>query len=184
MDRAEILRYMRTASSIDDEGVLALVDTAVELVEKNAAPKTLYRIFDCEVDGDTVKIGGFEFVSTRLADNLRGCKRAVVFGATLGTQCDRMITTATATDVALAMAIQATAACKIEEVCDALEQQIVQQHGVSLRQRYSPGYFDLDISEQKKLFALIDLTKRIGITLTDTFEMLPTKSVTAIIGID
>ena len=108
----------------------------------------------------------------------------VVFGATLGTECDRQIKIATATDVALAMALQATSADKIEEVCDNLEQEIISEHGVSLRQRYSPGYFDLDIKEQKKFFSLLELQKRIGLTLTDTYEMLPTKSVTAFIGID
>ena len=175
---------MRTSASIDDEGVLALADKAAEAVENGASPKTLYRIFDCTQNGDVVTIGGVEFRSSRLADNLRGCKSAVVFGATLGTECDRMINAAAATDVALAMAIQAAAACKIEEVCDELEKQIIAEHGVTLRSRYSPGYFDLDISEQKKVFAMLELTKRIGITLTDTFEMLPTKSVTAIIGIN
>ena len=182
MDRAEILRYMRTNSRIADENVLALADRAAEIVESEATPKTLYRIFDCEVSGNVTRLGGFEFESSHLADNLRGCDRAVVFGATLGVQCDRLITSAATTDVALAMALQAAAACKIEEVCDDLEEQIKKEHGVTLRPRYSPGYFDLDISEQKKIFELIELTKRIGITLTDTYEMLPTKSVTAIIG--
>ena len=184
MDRAEILRYMRTNSQITDEGVLALADRAAEIIEKEAAPKTLCRIFDCEISGDLCTIGGADFRSAHLADNLRGCTRAVVFGATLGTACDRVIHQAATTDVALAMALQAAAACKIEEVCDALEEQIKSSEGVTLRQRYSPGYFDLDISEQKKIFELIEITKRIGITLTDTFEMIPTKSVTAIIGIE
>ena len=184
MNKAEILRYMRTSGNTDDPRVLELADRAAELVENEAAPKTLYRIFDCEISGDKVNIGGEIFTSSRLASTLQGCGRAVIFGATLGVQCDRLIQSAAATDVALAMALQAAGACKIEEVCDELEQQIIAQHGVKLRPRYSPGYFDLDISEQKKIFDLIELTKRIGITLTDTYEMLPTKSVTAIIGVE
>ena len=36
----------------------------------------------------------------------------------------------------------------------------------------------------KKVFSLLELTKRIGLMLTDTCEMVPTKSVTAFIGID
>ncbi len=184
MDRAEILRYMRTSSKITDEKVLSLADKAAEIVENSTEPKTIYRVFDCDVSKNEVVIGTEKFISSHLADNLRGCKRAVVFGATLGTACDRIINKAVATDVALAIALQAAAACRIEEVCDELEKQIIRELGVSLRQRYSPGYFDLDISEQKKVFELVEITKRIGITLTDTFEMLPTKSVTAIIGIE
>lgn len=175
---------MRTAGGTDDEKILALADRAVDLIENSVRPKSLYRVFDCTVSGATVKLGGREFVSKRLAENLGGCKRAVLFGATLGTEADRLIKQATATDIALAMALQAAAAAKIEEVCDELENEIKTACGVRLRSRFSAGYYDLDISEQTKIFSILELTKRIGLTLTKSFEMLPTKSVTAFIGID
>jgi hypothetical protein len=184
MDKAEILRYMRTNSKTQDEKILALVDDAMTTIESNVHPKSLYRIFDCKVTDDELIIDSYHFKSKRLADTIKGCNRVVLFGATLGTECDRLIKIATATDMAKAMALQATSASKIEEVCDSLEDSIKKEHGVTLRMRYSPGYFDLDISEQKKIFELLELTKRIGLTLTDTCEMVPFKSVTAIIGID
>lgn len=184
MNKAEILRYMRTNSKTEDEKILALVDSAIDIIEKSVKPKTLYRIFDCEVTENELIIGSMVFKSKRLAENLKGCKRVVVFGATLGTECDRLIKVYSATDIAMAMALQCTAASKIEEVCDSLEESIKAELGVSLRQRYSPGYFDLDITEQEKFFSLLELTKRIGLTLTNTMEMLPTKSVTAFIGIE
>lgn len=184
MNKAEILRYMRTNSKTNDKRILELADRAAQQIESNVTPKTLYRIFDCRVSTDELIIGDICFHSRRLAENLRGCARVVVFGATLGVECDRLIKTASTTDIALAAALQAAAASKIEEVCDGLESQICREHNITLRQRYSPGYFDLDITEQKKLFSLVELTKRIGLTLTDTMEMLPTKSVTAFIGIN
>ncbi len=184
MNKEEILRYMRTNSHTENEQILALVDEAMVEIEKNVAPKTLYRIFDCTVTEDELVIGEYHFKSKRLADNLKGCHRVVLFGATLGTVCDRIIKIALATDTAKAVALQAAAASKIEEVCDSLEDSIKLAHHVSLRRRYSPGYFDLDITEQKKFFELIEITKRIGLTLTDTCEMVPAKSVTAFIGID
>lgn len=184
MNKAEILRYMRTNSKTTDEKILALVDKVMDTIEQTAVPKTLYRIFDCTVTDDCLIIGDFRFESTRLAQNLKGCSRVVVFGATLGVAVDRVIKVSASTDIADAMALQAAAASKIEEVCDGLEEQIKAEHSVSLRQRYSPGYFDLDISNQKKVFSLLELTKRIGLMLTDTCEMVPTKSVTAFIGID
>lgn len=183
MNKAEILRYMRTNSKTDNQQILDLVDSAVEKIQENVKPKTLYRIFNCKVDENGVEIHNMYFSSKRLADNLKNCKKVVVFGATLGVECDRLIKIASATDIALAMALQAAAASKIEEVCDSLEQSIINEYNVNLCQRYSPGYFDLDISEQKKVFTLLDLTKRIGLTLTDACEMVPTKSVTAFIGI-
>lgn len=175
---------MRTSSKTDDPQILALVDRAIDIINSSVNPKSLYRIFDCTVTENSLIIGDTEFFSTRLAQNMSGCNRVVMFGATLGTECDRQIKVASTTDVALAMALQATAADKIEEVCDNLEKEIIKKHNIKLRQRYSPGYFDLDIKEQKKFFSLLELQKRIGLTLTDTYEMLPTKSVTAFIGVD
>jgi len=184
MDRKEILRYLRTNSKTEDPAVLALVDEAAAAVEKAAVPKTLYRVFPCEADENGVTIGGWRFESKRLAQTVKGCPQAAVFGATLGIGVDRLIQQASATEMALAVALQAAAAAEIEEVCDELEEQIRREHGVSLRQRYSPGYFDLDITAQRSLFQMIEITKRIGITLTDSCEMAPSKSVTAIIGIE
>lgn len=183
MNRAEILRYLRTSSKTDNSRLLTLIDECCEEVNRSVNPKTLHRIFDCKVGDDEVIIGDYHFKSTRLADNLRGCSRVCIFGATLGVECDRLLRTYSTTDIARTMVLQACLASKIEEVCDALEGKL-RADGLVLRQRYSPGYFDLDIKENKKLFELIELTKRIGITITDTCQMLPTKSVTAFIGIE
>lgn len=183
MNRAEILRYMRTSSKTTDENLLNLVNTAIELVNGAAAPKSIYRIFDCRVTEDSLIIGSAEFKSVRLAENLRGCSRVAVLGATLGTEADRLLRTYS-TQGAMLVALQATLAAKIEEVCDSVQQSIEKENGVKTRRRYSPGYFDLAISEQKKLFSLLDITKRCGITLTDSYQMIPTKSVTAFTGID
>lgn len=184
MSKADILRYMRTSSKTDNAQILALVDRAIGIIADTAEPKSLYRIFDCNVTQDSVEIDGIVFLSKRLAENMAGCKRTVVFGATLGIEVDKQIRIASATDVALAMALQAAAADKIEDVCNELEEKIINDYGVTLRQRYSPGYFDLDITQQKDFFKLLPLQKRIGLTLTDTYEMVPTKSVTAFIGMD
>ena len=116
---------MRTSSKTDDPQILALVDRAIDIINSSVNPKSLYRIFDCTVTENSLIIGDTEFFSTRLAQNMSGCNRVVMFGATLGTECDRQIKVASTTDVALAMALQATAADKIEEVCDNLEKEII-----------------------------------------------------------
>lgn len=183
MNKAEILRYLRTSSKVDDQRLLDLIDQCCEEVNNCVNPKTLHRIFDCKVTEDCLIIGTYEFKSTRLAENLKDCNRVCIFGATLGTECDRLLRTYSSTDIARAMVLQGCLASKIEEICDSLEDNLKAQ-GFKLRQRYSPGYFDLDISENRKIFEIIDLTKRIGLTLTDTCQMVPTKSVTAFIGIE
>ena len=111
MNKAEILRYMRTNSKTTDEKILALVDKAMDTIEQTAVPKTLYRIFDCTVTDDCLIIGDFRFESTRLAQNLKDCSRVVVFGATLGVAVDRVIKVSASTDIADAMARQKSKRC-------------------------------------------------------------------------
>lgn len=183
MNRAEILRYLRTSSKIDDQRLLNLIDECCNEVNACVKPKTLHRIFDCQVTDDSLIIGDITFSSKRLANTVKGCGRVCIFGATLGTECDRLLRTYSATDMSRSVVLQACLASKIEEVCDSLEDTL-KAEGMCLRQRYSPGYFDLDINENRKIFEMLELTKRIGLTLTDTCQMVPTKSVTAIIGIE
>lgn len=166
-----------------DETLYKLIDDTVELIERTANPKSIYRIFDCTVTADSLIIDTVEFKSKRLAENLKGCKRVAILAATMGTECDRLLR-ANAGEGARLAVIHAALNTKIEEICDELQKTIETENSVKTRSRYSPGYFDLDISEQKKLFSLLDITKRCGITLTDTFHMIPTKSVTAFAGIE
>ncbi|MCR5275107.1 MAG: Vitamin B12 dependent methionine synthase activation subunit, partial [Clostridiales bacterium] len=49
---------------------------------------------------------------------------------------------------------------------------------------FSPGYGDLPIEVQKEFLPLLDAERRLGITLSDSYLMSPSKSVTAIIGIE
>ncbi len=174
---------MRTSSATDNEQLLALIDDAIAEAEAATRPKSIWRVFDCEVKECAVIIGGAEFKSRRLAENLAGCKRVAVLGATLGTEADRLLRKYSSKSAQL-MTMQAVLTAKIEEVCDGVQAAIESECGCKTRERYSPGYFDLDISEQKKLFSILDITKRCGITLTDTFQMIPTKSVTAFAGIE
>jgi len=55
--------------------------------------------------------------------------------------------------------------------------------GWYLRPRFSPGYGDFDIRHQEKLLALLQADKKIGLTMTKSCMLTPTKSVTALIGI-
>lgn len=51
------------------------------------------------------------------------------------------------------------------------------------KHRYSPGYGDLSLSNQKMLFELLDLQK-LSMALTEKYMLVPEKSVTAIAGIE
>ncbi|MCD7723524.1 MAG: Vitamin B12 dependent methionine synthase activation subunit [Clostridiales bacterium] len=183
MNKTEILHYLRTNSKVQDKALLNMIDEAMAEVNECVNPKSIYRIFDCTVDDRALTIENMRFESVRLAENLRGCTKVAVLAATAGTEGDRLLRKYAAESARLVV-MQAVLSSKVEEICDAVQHEIESTLGVKTRQRYSPGYFDLDITQQKKLFLLLDITKRCSITLTDSCQMIPTKSVTAFTGID
>lgn len=183
ISKKEVLKYLRTSSTVEDESLSRLIEKYTRLAYE-IKPKTIFEIFPIEITGDSVKIAEIEFKSSRLAQNLNGCKKTVVFAATLGTEADTLLRKAQAEGTADVMVCQGVLAARIEEVCDSLEEEIKASHGVKLRSRYSPGYYDLKLESQKDFFKLIDITKRIGVTLSENMLMIPSKSVTAFIGIE
>ena len=57
------------------------------------------------------------------------------------------------------------------------------KEGETLVSRYSPGYGDWPLEAQRRLFELLDAPRKAGVSLTDSLLMVPSKSVSAIIGV-
>lgn len=107
--------------------------------------------------------------------------------ATLGLGPDRLIARAQAEGLmSRALALQAVSAAMIEAWCDRVNAELQGQAlecGKRCRPRFSPGYGDFPLECQPGLFRLLGVQRNIGVTLTDSLLMLPTKSVTAVIGL-
>ncbi|PWJ52229.1 vitamin B12 dependent-methionine synthase activation domain-containing protein [Faecalicatena contorta] len=182
----EAIRYLGYGKHAVDDSTLALISDSFRNLEAAAGRKSIYRIFDLEqIADDKFIIGKAEIQSRNLGRNLRGCSKIVLFGATLGTEVDRLITRTSLTDMAKAVIHQACAAAMLEEYCDECQRNIgreLEAEGLYLRPRFSPGYGDFDIRHQAVLMQMLDCAKHIGLTMTDSYMMTPTKSVTAVIG--
>ena len=124
--------------------------------------------------------------SRHLSRNLAGCKEIFIFAATIGAGFDRMLTRTRITSMAEAAVLQACGAAAVEAVCNALNDKLEREilaEGKSLCSRYSPGYGDYALENQKGVFEVLNPPKYIGLSLMDTLIMSPEKSVTAVIGI-
>ncbi|MBR2795256.1 MAG: 5-methyltetrahydrofolate--homocysteine methyltransferase, partial [Solobacterium sp.] len=74
----------------------------------------------------------------------------------------------------------------IECFADEVNEQLCKEaedNGQSLRPRFSPGYGDLPLDLQKYFSQVLDMPKTIGVRLNDSLLMVPSKSITAFIGI-
>ena len=182
----EAVRYLGYGRNAADERTLTLIEDAFAELERTAAPKSVCRIFDLDQTEDgRIIIGNMEIRSRSLSRNLKGCTKTVLFGATLGPGVDQLIRRMSLTDMAKAVIHQACAAALLEEYCDEEQLKIgaeLEEQELYMRPRFSPGYGDFDIQYQEPLMRMLDCAKTIGLTMTDSCMMTPTKSVTALIG--
>lgn len=80
--------------------------------------------------------------------------------------------------------LDACASVWVEAGCGEAEAEISSRFpGMYLTDRFSPGYGDLPLSLQKDVCALLDAPRRLGVQVTDSFLLNPSKTVTAVVGL-
>lgn len=134
------------------------------------------------VVGERVSCELFTADSRDLAHCLRGCAQVAVFAATVGIGIDRLIKKYAATSPVRALFMQSVGAERIEALCDGVCRLLRERYG-RITPRFSPGYGDLPLQLQRDITEGLQCPQRLGLTLTDSLLMSPTKSVTAVCGI-
>ena len=184
-NKTEALRYFRAQS--DDKSAETLIDVAYQKLKNELQPRYTVKKFECKAEEDSVRLdNGTVFRSKALARYVGKSNELFLFGATLGSRVDVALRRMAMTSVAEAGAGQAVAAALIETFCDdcCAELQKRLPYNQKLKWRFSPGYGDWALEEQKILFSVLDCAHSIGLTLTDSCMMAPVKSVTAVIAIE
>ena len=175
-DRKEIFRYLGYRGREPETGVAEAADSCAAALQTVVEPRHVRRVFPLEwVSADRFRIEGMDVVSRNLSRNLRGCSEVwlVQRAEALG-------------KMSRAVILQAAAAAMIEAYCDDVNEEIRREaapKGLFLRPRFSPGYGDFSLEHQTELFRILEVQKKIGVTLTGSLLMMPSKSVTAVIGL-
>lgn len=178
-----------------DEAVQALIDECLSEVKESAeiravlkwCPIQRKKRSDGTEDDKKFSIGDFYIESEALGRNLRGCKDAILVGATLSPSIDLLLHRYSKLQITKSVLMQATAAAYIEGYLDEIQRVVksrLDPEGLSLRPRFSPGFADFTTDYQKPFLEAIDAGRNLGITLANNSNMMvPSKSVTAIMGI-
>ena len=177
VDRLEWYRYMGVIQS--SEELEALADECRREAENCFSPRVCYCEIPVCVEGDIVDLTFWKGNSRSLSNRLRGCDHAILFAATVGLEIDRLIARYNRISSAKAVCLQALGTERVEALCDAF---CAEMNAKS--PRFSPGYGDLPLDIQKHIFELLNCPKNIGLTLNGSLLMSPTKSVTAIVGVE
>lgn len=161
---------------------------AVALTEAAMLPKACYGRFPIEVKGDgRILLPYGEVVSHDLTRNLYGCKEIFLFAATIGVEFDRLLRRTRIMSMVQAAVLQAVGAAAVEGLCNQLNDDLRKSagdEGYKAHPRYSPGYGDYSLENQRGIFGILQPSKNIGVSLMDTLIMAPEKSVTALIGLE
>lgn len=167
VDEREVLRYAGHRGEAD-ETLSRLLKECIAESESAFCGRVCYR--EASAAAILEKFGESALVRRRLT----GAEKAVVFAATVGLEIDRLIVRCEAVSPAKALLFQALGAERIESLCDTFCADM--QTGA----RFSAGYGDFPLQAQEWFFSVLEISKRLGVTLNSGLLMTPTKSVTAI----
>ncbi len=176
INKNEVLRYAGVKESTEE--IMALLDECIKEAESFIKPKLCYNEFEVKLT-DCIEFPFGKVWSENLLKNLNGCKKVIIFAATLGAQYDRLLLKYSKVSPAKAVLFEAIGTAEIERVCD----EFCCKVNHFTKPRFSPGYGDLPLEFQKEIFKVLDCPKKIGLTLNESLLMSPSKSVTAIVGI-
>lgn len=124
--------------------------------------------------------------SKDVAKCIKGADEIILFAATIGMEIDRHIAKYGRLHPAKGLLLQAYGAERIETLCDYFCKEMKNQliaSGMTITNRFSPGYGDLPLETQQEVFRLLECSRKIGISLGSNMLMTPSKSVTALFGI-
>ena len=185
VSKSEAARYMGVKGK-PDSTIEALLDRAEKQVRQLVRPKYVYLETSVEFTDEGVVLGAVDepFTGNDIRRHMKGCTRAVLLAATLSQEADKLIRQAAVNDMAGSLALDCICSAAVEQVCNRAEEEIFSsRQGIYRTWRFSPGYGDLPISLQQSILLALNAQRRIGLTVTDSCLLIPSKSVTAVIGI-
>lgn len=150
----------------------------LEIKENDGKLVLLKRRSFSENDSLNVRIN-----SVSVASLFSGCHEAYAFCITLGKEISETISRLSAEgETVRALIMDSTGSELVEEAADEACRYIERHFAASLTRRYSPGYGDWSLEGQAELDKALDIG-RIGVTINDSFLMIPEKTITAVAGV-
>lgn len=189
VNRAEVLRYLGYHGQALSPELDGRIDATVQRCLAVAKPRASFASFavrsvtdDCvELEGTVLRLMGHD-----IASHLADATEVVLFAVTLGVDIDRELRRLSLVDPLEQVIFDSAATALAERAADAAEahaRAYASARGSFASWRFSPGYGDLPLAVQRDFLATLDATRQLGITLTPSNLMIPTKSVTAIVGV-
>jgi len=196
IDRNNVYRNLGYSHDSERSGrIVSLVEEYSEEVQNLIEPAYSYVIRDILwIDNSRVFAAGesnqlsqlLMFESDVIARLLERCSKVAVFLVTIDNRLEEMSARLAEDGLILqASVLDAIGSEAAEKMADSVQDVIgekAREEGMVISRRFSPGYCDWDIIQQRMVFRAIR-RNTLGVYLTDTCLMIPQKSISGIIGI-
>ncbi len=172
-------KFKTRIDSKTESSVQEIIDNAQKLLQ----PKYALAYAEKTLSNGVINTDGLIIESSDIIKLLADCSKICGFVATIGNAIDQKIELLQKTDKFKALIYDAAGSVAIEKLVNALNNEIKNSNpDFKLSRRFSVGYGDWKIENQKPFLKWLGAEK-IGITVSDSFQMTPRKSVSAIIGL-
>ena len=165
------------------KGIKKSIELAYSLIKGKACYRT-FRIKGAEVDRITISESDRLFCGNNMVRLLKDCDYATLLVCTIGNDMVEKVEELERMSLADAYYLDRVGAWMADFMAEQagriIETEIV-KNGYSPTFRYAAGYGDWDLSVQTEIMRLTEAS-RIGVSVTETFIMVPRFSVSAVIG--
>lgn len=180
--RDEAIRYLGYSKAKPDEFTDELINECEKELLQTVSGRACYAYSDVKFPYENVTDIGFGNIHSKsLFKHLKDCSKVILFAATIGIGVDRLIAKYNRISPAKGVIIDALASSAIEYWCDTVELELTKNEKSC--SRFSAGYGDFPLEHQKDFVQCLDVYRKLGITLSNSLLMTPSKSVTAVIGL-
>ena len=189
IDKRQVCRYLGYGNNYKTPTrISSLIDSYIEHAHNLFRPSYTYSIIDIKwIQGSLVFVNNLIiFESQELVRLLEHCHKVAVLIATIGIPLEEKVRQMSEDGRILQAAVlDAIGSSAVEGLVDLVYSRINEEAsdiGLSISRRFSPGYCDWDLKQQKELFEAVD-GNAVEVRLTDQGLMIPQKSISGIIGI-
>lgn len=184
----EVLRYLGHGGQDLDSTLLDRIEQGVQRCERELSPRFVWRVFDLVRRGSEFEVAGTTLVlrGASMNSHLDGACGVALLAGTLGVQSEATLRLLGSTDPLGQLIYDAACTDLVEWGADRTQEEIVEYaraHALAHGMRYSPGYGDLSLDIQPVILDILQTPKRLGLTVTPQHLLVPTKSITALIGL-
>ena len=188
--REEVLRMLKhnKETTILDRRTSGLIDRLIEEGKKLAEPVAIYKDFWVKGSREHAIIlegADFDLLGASIVHHLWNSEGVTLFVVTIGHKLEKRIQDFTKEgSMSNAVILDTVGSVAVESVTDYINELVTanaRKSGYKTTKRYSPGYGDWQLKEQKGLLNLLK-TSQIRVTLTSGYQMQPQKSVSGVIG--